>query len=240
MTRTIKNPTRISPKPVAASARPQGGRPAKISQEMILDVARRIPAHQLTMPGIALQLGVNAAALYYHFESREALLTALCAQLESTFQQRPADPRHWQRWMQATAQDLHRLMLDNPVISSAQDWGRISRITVPMLEAALETLEGAGYSAQEAVHIWNVVSNFACANAVQSRYTPQFADARERHRIVEDWITSGGGKAPRTHAALTALENVDPAGFFSESLGWLLASLPSPKSKPRRAGVKRP
>lgn len=58
-------------------ARRARGRPAKISREQIVDAARGIAAHELTMQAVADALGVSRKALHYYVGDRQGLLSLL-------------------------------------------------------------------------------------------------------------------------------------------------------------------
>jgi AcrR family transcriptional regulator len=211
-----------------------GGRPARISRERILDEARRIPANELTMPKVAERLGVNAAALYYHFESRDALLAELSALLVNDFVLRPADSQHWRDWLLGTAEELFRFFLANPVALSVQDWSRLARLGLPLLDAVLGTLEGAGFEDREADYIWSVVSSYVYFQARAFNDMPEQV-RKERERSIEAFAQRGGLVTPRTRAYYLKSLHEDTREFVADALRWMIAGLPSPgttRSKP--------
>lgn len=204
----------------------RGGRPALLSRELILDAARQIPARELTMPVVARRLNVSAAALYRHFESRDALLAALGAQLADAFELRPADPARWRDWLLDTNVALFRFLIDNPVILAAPDWAYVSGMAQRLLEAAYATLEGAGFEPVDTMEIWGVVSGHAYLGARLIYEAP----------AADESIASGDDPAdtiPRWLAITRLRAAVDPQQQLIDSLRWLVSMLPEPGQGPR-------
>jgi AcrR family transcriptional regulator len=222
------------PQKQASAPRRAGGRPARISREQILAAARRIPANELTMPKVAERLGVNAAALYYHFASRDALLAELSAVLVNEFALRPADPRHWREWLLGTAEELLCFLLANPVTLSVQEWWWLARMSLPLLEAVLETLEGAGFKYPEAVYLWRVVSSFVYFHARALNDLPE-QTRKERERSIEEFMQRGGVAAPRARAYYLQATHTDTREFADAALRWMVANLPSPGTTKKRS-----
>lgn len=211
-----------------ARPRGRGGRPAILSRERILDVARQIPARELTMPMVARRLDVSAAALYRHFDSRDALLAALGAELAASFQWPAANAAAWREWLLDTTTALFRFFLDNPVILAVPDWTLVAGMAPRLLDAAHDTLEGAGFDSVNAVQIWGVVSGHAYLGARLLHDAPAQNDAAAV-RAARDAIRSGaGGTSPRWLAAVESAASSDPREQLVQSLRWLVAILPEP------------
>lgn len=219
-------PLSTRPEPTRRAGR--GGRPALLSRELILDVARHIPARELTMPVVARRLNVSAPALYRHFESRSALLAALGAQLAESFELHPADPARWREWLLDTSEALFRFLIDNPVILAAPDWAYISGMTERLLEAAYATLEGAGFEAVDAMEIWGVVSGHAYLGARLLHDAPAANAATAAG-------TDPGETIPRWLAITQLRATVDPQQQMIHSLRWLVSMLPEPGQRPQVA-----
>lgn len=218
------------------AGRRAGGRPARISRARILDEARQIPARELTMPVIARRLGVNPAALYYHFESRDSLVAALGARLAAEFPLPAPDPAHWRRWLLTMARALLRFFSANPVILSVRDGSHISRVGTVLFESALETLERAGFSSEEALRLWKILTNHIYAEA-RFAFDRGSVPTRVRKLSAEEMVAIYGRDLPRTREVIAKLAKHQPADLNDEWLRWLIALLPEPAAKPRR---KRP
>ncbi|MBW2368555.1 MAG: TetR/AcrR family transcriptional regulator [Deltaproteobacteria bacterium] len=208
--------------------KPKRGRPARISPEQILAVAKTISSKELTMSLVADKLGVKTPALYHHFKSREDLLLALGRQIAQTFPLRAPDPGNWRAWILATATDLLDFMLANPVLQDVREWGRLQPISVPLMENLLETLEEAGFSTEQAYRIWNVVFTLAIADAriLTVARDPKFAE--EQEAAAAQYDESLMETAPRTVAMVNLIKGQPPEKMVRENLRWLVDNLPEP------------
>lgn len=202
--------------------RSSGGRPAKVSRERILEVARQLGAGELTFPRIAEKLGVRAPALYYHFKSREDLLHTLAAEFATEFDLKPGSPKRWRGWLEQAVMRFYDFLVANPAVLEVSNWRGLAMFGEPIMEAALETLKGAGYSLKEAGRTWELVSNLAYAQARVlndiSRAGPMLAQAADASQSgpLSKLYVAGSNKNPREHLA--------------ETLHWIIAALPRPRS----------
>lgn len=213
----------------------RGGRPPLISRERILEVARQIPARELTMPAVALRLGVSAPALYRHFESRDALLGALGSLLSEEFAIRPADPHRWREWLLDTAVDFYVFLAANPVILTVSGWSHVDRMGQPLLDAAYATLEGAGFDIVEATEIWGLVAGNAYLRARLLHDAPADPEALRRAQTRID--SRHDGNARRWQDFVDARGTTDPRELLVHSVRWLVSTLPEPaagKARKRR------
>jgi AcrR family transcriptional regulator len=216
-----------------ADARPRslGGRPPRISREDILREARSIPARELTLQRIATRLGVKTTALYHRFPSRDALLAALSEELVSELRLRPSDPAHWREWLRGTLKELHRFMLANPILLELESWSLIGRAGARLIEAALETLEGAGFDTEEALTIWSASAHFVHAQAravYEAKHDAQTLDADEAGYAAET------RDLPRLRAALSAYAGRDPVAAFMTMLDGLVSLIVEPAPRHRK------
>ena len=208
-----------------AVAKASGGRPAKISRESIIEVARRLGSGEFTFNNIAQKLGVRTTALYYHFDSREELLNALALELAKEFASKPGSPKRWKPWLEETALRFYDFLVENPAMLEVENWRGFAQFGMPLVESVLETLEGAGYSIVDAGHIWETVSNRAYS---QARFIKDVSKAAP--------LLAGGTAVAQTDDmfprmnAWTATLNKDPRKQLAETLHWLIAAMPRPRS----------
>lgn len=214
--------------PRRKAQQPRGGRPAQLSRERILDVARQIPARELSMPVVARHLGVSATALYRHFESRDSLFVALGAQLAQKFDLRPPDPAGWREWLIDTGVALFRFLDDNPAILVAPSWAHIAGMGQRMLESAHATLEGAGFDAETSAEIWGVVSGQAYLGARLLNDARAPIDPAALRVVKEAWQRDTEAGIPGWLAVAEARANTDPHQLLARSLRWLVHNLPAP------------
>jgi len=223
MTRPLKQVRR------ARRSRNAGGRPPRISRELILQEARRIPSGELTLPLIAARLGVKHTALYRHFASRDALVAELAALLFADFEPRPADPAQWRSWLFETLRDLYRFMLSNPIMLEVESRTYTFRIWLPILETALQTLEQAGFASRDAAHLWSMAASFVYAQARAAHDAASLPlSAGERDEI----FALVDSRFPQLSAAASELSGTTAEDLFAQTLQWFLANV----ADPRRAG----
>ncbi len=201
-----------------------GGRPSKISRQRILDEARQLGAGELTFSRIAERLGVRQQALYYHFESREVLLGALAVELSKDFDLQPGNPRQWRLWLEQTGVQVYDFLTANPVVLETSNWRGLARFGLPLMEAALETLQGAGFSAEDAGRAWDVVADLAYAEA-RTWHETKKAGPLPAHLDLDEMA---GRPVPRTRAYYAHVKK-NPRTRFAETLRWLVAALPRPR-----------
>ncbi|MES2489722.1 MAG: TetR/AcrR family transcriptional regulator [Pseudomonadota bacterium] len=204
--------------------RATGGRPAKISSEQILEVARQLGAGQFTFNNIAEKLGVKTTALYYHFDSRDALLTALSLELAKEFDIKAGNPKRWKPWLEETVLRFYDFLLANPALFEVGNWRGFASFGQPIVERVLETLEAAGYSLKESGRIWEITSHVAYSEArllnEMRRAGPLLAvtTASQKPKLA----------TPRADAMAAGL-TLQPREQLAETLHWLIAALPRPR-----------
>jgi TetR/AcrR family transcriptional regulator, tetracycline repressor protein len=205
----------------------RGGRPAQISREWIVAEARTLPIEKLTMPRIASRLGVNPAALYYHFDSRDALLAELSSLVVSEFQSPPANLKDWRIWLENMTVDVSRFMLANPVVLEVENWSRIEKVGAPLLESVLRALTQAGFHASEALRMWSVLGNIAYAQA-RLLHDVSRLDKSVRQQAVERY-RANAQDFPLTRSAMDVQASNDPELAFRATVRWLVNMFPSPR-----------
>lgn len=210
-----------SPAPPAAE-KTRRGRPPRITRALILAEAQKLPMGELTMQRIADQLDVRRAAVHRHFPSRESLIAAVGEQAVASFQPLPIDSKHWRAWLKNAFLQLIDFMRKNPAVLALRSWDQTAWAILPFAEAAAETLVKAGFSEEEALHLWRMVFHYAYSGACSIQASPS-----GKHRYTAAKKFSASGKFPHLAAVLPKL-NEDPALSFARSLEWLLSELQDP------------
>ena len=207
----------------------RGGRPARISRADIIAAARKIPAKELSLSLIARRLGVKTPSLYNHFESRQALLLALSAELATQLKVRTPDPDRWREWMAATAGDLYEFYAANPVILEMESSQLVANVVVPVMEAAMETLQKAGFKPVDALLVWGAVVGVAVLEAHSAQMEPGEATATISPRARR---TLAGESAlyPRVRETYALLAKRNPKTLALDLLEEVVALLADPAS----------
>jgi TetR/AcrR family transcriptional regulator, tetracycline repressor protein len=211
-----------------ADARPRnvGGRPPRISREDILREAMSLPARELTLQGIATRLGVKTTALYHRFPSRDALLAAVSEELVGELRLRPADPLRWREWLRGTLRELHRFLVANPILLELESWSLVARRAGARLgEAALATLEGAGFETGEALTIWSATAHFVHA---QARAMHEMQHGAQMLSADEAGYAAETRDLPRLRAAISTYAGRDPVAAVMSMLDGLVSLIAEP------------
>jgi TetR/AcrR family tetracycline transcriptional repressor len=142
-----------------------------IDRDLVIRTALRLldedGLDRLSLRRLAAELDVKAPALYWHFESKRALmdhmadavLTPAVAELDG-----PAAPADWPRWLALTADVLRARLLAHPdgaQLALGVDLSRAPALR-RFVERTIEVLHGAGFSLADAsraaaTFIWFVV-----------------------------------------------------------------------------------
>ena len=205
-----------------------GGRPARISRADIIAEARKIPAKELSLSLIARRLGVKTPSLYNHFESRQALLVALSAELATQLKVRAPDPGHWRKWLAATAGDLYEFYVANPVILEMESSQLVANVVVPIMEAAMETLQEAGFEPVDSLLVWGAVVGVAVLEAQSAQMEPDKATARTAG--AEHTLAGKSVRFPRVRETYALLAKRNPKTLALDLLNEVVALLADPAS----------
>jgi AcrR family transcriptional regulator len=214
-----------------------GGRPALISREKVLDAARQLRPHELTMNAVAERLDVKKASLYYYFNSKQELLAALGADLVRDLTVPPPDAVNWRRWLQRAATSLFQVFCANPVFLGFENYNQYARAVLPLQEAAMETLEEAGFARRDVLRIWRVITSYVyvAAASVQEAARPDID--RAAGEIMEVLTQAERTRPmPRLRSLVEQGFDMDPRRRFAETLAWQVKNLPDPApAKPSRS-----
>ncbi len=192
--------------PSTRSAR--GARGARLQRADIVEVAVRAADRgeldQLTMRGIADELGVTAMSLYAHIANKDDLLDEVIDLLLAR-EGLPDAGLDWRNWLVDAAERLRLLLLAQPALL---DRYRRRPVGVPAaltrMEAALDVLVRAGFADDVAVEIFAVVHAYTIGfvSLVSSRDSDRWLQ-----RLGPTFDESSPGYWPAFFASL------DPSAF---------------------------
>ncbi|KUI37333.1 TetR/AcrR family transcriptional regulator [Mycobacterium sp. GA-2829] len=140
------------------------GRPARISREQIVAAARRAPGPELTMQGVADELGVSRKALHYYVGNRQGLLTLVVVdrfEQELERVELPADG-DWRAVLRAYAHAYRDGLVQVGVVAEHTPFRGVGATAVLALaERVLAALLDAGFSPENARRGVTAVANIA-------------------------------------------------------------------------------
>ena len=143
------------------------GRPARLDRQMIARAAYEIGLDHVTMKAVADKLGVSVPGLYHHVDGRDDLMQ-LAAEFSASQIRLPSDhDQHWAAWLLEWARYSHDAFVAQPELLSQFLNGSIGvdRMLVH-LDAAIGLLMRHGFTAEEALDAYNLVSAAAIGMAV--------------------------------------------------------------------------
>lgn len=135
---------------------------AKLSKEQVVGAALDyIDAHGLTslsMRGLAKEIGVYPATLYWYAGNKNQLLALLYHHVLQSIELPSVDDTAWQDWIRTVAQRARGALARHPELASA--FLALVPVSVPSLvlaDSLLEVLRRAGFSGEMLVHAYNSV-----------------------------------------------------------------------------------
>jgi AcrR family transcriptional regulator len=212
---------------------PRRGRPPRVTPQAILDAVDAKDGSDWTMASIAAELGVSEPAIYYHFASKQSLLTALGTRVIGEFQLPPRSP-DWEQWLTDVALALldccrqHPFLLDIDMATAATNQPG----SIGLMEELLGQLVSCGFTVEGAATACEMVMLVVQAVAL----APESDDAqllREQDRLL--------GLAAEADAQLAAQAYAMPAwgadGHLRRLLPVALAGIKAQLAPaPRRRG----
>jgi AcrR family transcriptional regulator len=164
------------------------------------EVARRGSLDQLSMPAIAEHLGVGVTSIYWYFRKKEDLLNAMTdAAVDKFVAEMPPVPRdkpwqavlydHCRHWRDLFRSD--QILSDLILIRTSTYTPEAARRLFELEEAILSRLVAAGFTADNALMVFNAVSVYTRGMIIHDRIlrlsdTPTLDD---RQRRITDWST---------------------------------------------------
>jgi AcrR family transcriptional regulator len=194
---TLSNQTRkvvwmsTNPEPRAeAPPRRKVGRPARLSQELIVEAAYALGLENVTMKTVAEHLGVSVPGLYHYVRGREDLLR-LAAEFSANRIEVPTDHgQHWAIWLYEWAMYNFNAFVADPGLLKRYIDGAISgERTARAMNTALGSLVEQGFTIHDARLVYGLVSEMAIGAAMGAARERQAAtDGRptlaELHRVL--------------------------------------------------------
>jgi AcrR family transcriptional regulator len=162
------------------------------------EVARRESLDQLSMPALAEHLGVGVTSIYWYFRKKDDLLNAMTdVAIDTIVQKMPPlpDDQPWQdvlynHWRHS--RDVHRndqILTDLLLIRTSTYTRYATRRVFELEEAVIRMLVNAGFTAENALMVYNATSIYLRGMIVNERLL-RLSDAPtldDRQRRIADW-----------------------------------------------------
>ncbi|MGC7095790.1 TetR/AcrR family transcriptional regulator C-terminal domain-containing protein [Amycolatopsis lurida] len=204
---------------------------ATVIAQASLDLLDRNGLEGLTMRAVAKELGVQAAALYWHLKNKQELLDAMAAVMLAEATRGLEGPRageHWLDWLAGTARRLRTAML------SYRDGARVvagTNVAHPevfrMTELTLRTLTDAGMPPAEAARGFPVLLHYTIGFTIeeQARTGLNYDENPYQAENLDGLVDAS--RYPLTAGALGLFFDPDTDVGFEHGLGVILAGLAS-------------
>ena len=165
-----------------------------ISREQVVDAAmvavRAVGFEQMTIRGIAADLGVSPMALYHHVRDKDDLLDEVVDRLLVDVWRPSAGSAAWRSWIAEAADRLRRFLVDQPAALHVYlHHPVVSPAAVERMKAMLEVLGHAGLGdeaarrAYAAIHTYTV--GFAALESSRAGWSPPGDDGDDlAHRLT--------------------------------------------------------
>jgi AcrR family transcriptional regulator len=164
------------------------------------DVARGISLDKLSMPGLAEHLGVGVTSIYWYFRKKEELLNAMTDVAARKYAQAIPPPEPGETWQQTLRGHFtaHRRVLSDDatladlLLIRTSTYSRdATRRVYETEEAVLAVLVGQGFTADNALRVYNAVSVYARGMVIHDRILrlsqAPTVDGGHRQRRMADW-----------------------------------------------------
>jgi len=184
-----------------------------ISRRLIVDAALRLNHgagfEQMTMRGLAAELGVAPMSLYRHVRDKDDLLDDMVDELLRRRWRAPDGAAHWREWIVRAADSLRELLVTEPAALAVHlRHPVVSPAALGRMQMMLTVLHDAGFDDDAAREAYAAVQT----------YTVGFA-------ALEAARARAGAPGRATDALTRELSNYASPRRFAESLGYLLEGL---------------
>ncbi|WP_170141148.1 TetR/AcrR family transcriptional regulator [Allonocardiopsis opalescens] len=187
-----------------------------LGRDAILAAARvvleREGVRATTMRAVAEELGVSAAALYYHYENKGQLVAALVDRRVEEALVASGTERDWRRRLRAVAEEFRALAAVQPEwIDMLVDTYRYSPALRRLHASGVNVLLEAGFAPRTAMHGYRALMRYVVGHVVVGA-----GGGREQ---------GGAGPARPAHQDVPGLPPFDTAEQFALGLDLLLDGL---------------
>ena len=152
-----------------------------ISRQQIIDAAvglvNSAGYEEMTIRGLAAQLGVAPMSLYRHVRDKDDLLDEVVDRLLSKAWRPRASPDDWQAWVVEAADKLRHFLVSEPAALHVYlQHPVVSPVAIERMETMMRVLRTAGAAEADAVRAYGAVHTytigFAALEASRARWRP--------------------------------------------------------------------
>ena len=149
----------------------------KLNTELIartaLDLLNEVGLDGLTMRLLAKELGVQAAALYWHLKNKQELLDAMATVMFHELNEDLEAPRKgvdWTEWIAERTRDMRRMMLKYRDGARVYAGSYITEFEMPRsIELTMATMVDAGFSPRDAASSFPTLFHYAIGFTIEEQ-----------------------------------------------------------------------
>jgi AcrR family transcriptional regulator len=190
------------------------GRPRRVTRSMIAHAAYEVGLQDLTMRAVADRLGVSTTSLYYHVRDRDDLMR-LVADYSAAQLVLPQDSgQHWTCWLYEWADYARLAFAGQPGLLEQFLNGTIPvEKMLPNIDLVIAVMEREGFSPDDAMRAYLLVSNVAIGAAVaELRGDPATTES------VKAATSAGSGRFEHLERVSLAYEGGGAADSFFDQI----------------------
>ncbi|MEM8593727.1 MAG: TetR/AcrR family transcriptional regulator [Pseudomonadota bacterium] len=121
----------------------------------------------LSIRKIADELNASTMSIYNHFPNKHAIISELVASFVARAHQREYPMDDWQEWVFLTFSDIYTASINEPdFLTLMVHSGNIGLNSVNVFKRAQHCLVGAGFSSDEAIHVFYQLFSFTLGAAM--------------------------------------------------------------------------
>jgi AcrR family transcriptional regulator len=135
------------------------GRPAKLTNQQILDAACAIGLPDLTLGGVAKALGASVAALYHYFKDRDELAEFVANTIIEDYPLPPDGTEDWFHWAHTFAYSQRALFESFPGLAQVAVQRTINA-AIPRLEQSVRLARKSGFDEKTAWWATRAIQEF--------------------------------------------------------------------------------
>ncbi len=190
------------------------------------------------MSAVAARLGVSVSGLYHHVKGRDELARLVARSTLAEGDLPPDDGQHWSEWVLAYARILRRTLREQRgAISHVHPGETGSPTSLDRLEQVLRVLMRAGFSGEEAMLAFMVVTN--CISGFVHQDNQIESEARAGRPYVAEFHRALSERRPDELPLLRSLPGplIERDLLFDDQLRTVLAGIAARHAQEgRRAG----
>ena len=203
---------------------------SRLSRDRILraalEVAEQDGLEAVTMRRLGRELGVEAMALYYYVESKDALLDGLVELAVSSMDTSGMRRGPWEERLKAGFRAYRSLALEYPAVFPLVGRRRVSSLAaLRPVEIALGVLRGAGFGPREALRAFRTLSSFAYGYALSELRGFAIESASKGDRPAPETLAAEAENFPNLAEVIQLGGAPDHDADFEHGLDAIIAGL---------------